>query len=657
MLRPVRALFLILLFFCFPSHAPADPAAAALDFLNKLRDGRANLEPGGDTALSPQTQAAKRAEIARRLERISQDLKNGELETLDARAEGDMAAVIICKTAGYDPALLRVVPLAVLNRGGRWLPAPVPGSFDNCGLGFSPTARARAKELESWLLERQALLLDQARLDLAGRMQGEIAASVNRGQLREMTPADVARRFVAACAAPQAAVALALQGGLQPELPENWSARLKATTGATAEPDSVPAPWRLLVAPEVLRTVVHEEALETEGTFSVACIDPLRSIGSDNPPVELLHLGLEQSRAGLWQVNLPDAFLKDRGAGGNRRPGAREDAEDDDQEDNQDLLDKLPASLRREIPASAHPELPAALAALHQALLAPTPRPLIALLDLEGPAATARRGCSAAAGLWGLLHDSSHIRTPLLLDHTEDGDTAAVSYQFYSMRQNRLDLRLIFLEKDATGWRITRGVLPEDDAMPRFAGVTKWAQGQAARWKDGWRNKLLDASLVTAPAAANGAPTAEQTRELLDNWFSLLSAADPAALIALTARLDGKDSATRLLRNLGYEINSARRTKSRPATLALASGEVWTAAAVRSTADNKPAVVVYPIIHTPDGPRILLETDLFISADKAREFLNNQSFAALDGPLPPSAVEELRGLLKKLAADPAVGAP
>jgi hypothetical protein len=52
-----------------------------------------------------------------------------------------------------------------------------------------------------------------------------------------------------------------------------------------------------------------------------------------------------------------------------------------------------------------------------------------------------------------------------------------------------------------------------------------------------------------------------------------------------------------------------------------------------------------------------LETDLFISNDRARDYLNNQSFSALGEVLPSSSVEELRGLFKKLAADPAVAAP
>ncbi len=631
--------------------ALAEPAAVALDFLAKVRDGRANLEPGGDTTLSTQTQAAKRAEIARRLERAGEDLKNGDLEVADSRVDGELAGVIVRKSAGFDPSLLRVQAVALMKRGGRWLPTPVPGSFENSGLGFDPAVRARARELENWLLSRQSQLLESSRQDLARRMQQEIAASINQAQLRAMSAAEVGRRFIDACAAPQPATVLALLGGLQPELPSDWSARLQAANQATAAPQAAPRPWRLLVAPDVIRAIVHEEATETQGSFSVACIDPMRSVGTDNPPVEFVHLGLEQSEAGLWQVNPPRRFLTNR-------PDADDEAGDNDgPASDRELLGSFPARLREKVPAATHSELSGALAALHEALLAPTPLPLVALLDLDGPVTTARRGCAAAAGLWGSLHDPRQIRTPLLLDHMQDGATAAASYQFFSVRQDRLNLRLFFFEKGQDGWRLVRGLLPDDDMLPRFAKATAWAKEQAGRWTDGWRAKLLGESRIVLPSAAREAPDAEAVGKLLDEWFAQLAKGDPAALIRLTARLDAKASPARLVRNLGYEINTARRTKSRPATLAIARAGAWAAAAVRTTADNKPLIAVYPVVATPSGPRILLETDLFISNDRARDYLNNQSFAALGEVLPPSSVEDLRGLVKKLAADPAVAIP
>ena len=632
--------------------ALAEPAAVALDFLGKVRDGRANLEPGGDTALSVQTQPAKRAEIARRLERAGQDLKNGGLEVVESRVDGELGGVIVRKSAGYDPSLLRVLAVALVKRGERWLPAPVPGSFENCGLGFDQAIRTRARELENWMLSRQAQLLEASRQDLARRMQEEIASSINPAQLRAMSAAEVGRRFVDACAAAQPATVLALLGGLQPELPADWSARLQAATKATAAPQTAARPWRLLVAPEVIRVIVHEEALETEGSFSVACIDPMRSVGTDNPPVEFVHLALEQSDAGLWQVNLPRPFLTSR-------PDADEemDGEIDGPASDRELLGNFPARLREKVPAAVHPELSGALAALHEALLAPTPLPLVSLLDLDGPVTTARRGCAAAAALWGALHDSRHIRTPLLLEHMEDGATAAASYQFFSVRQDRLNLRLFFFEKGKDGWRLVRGLLPEDEMLPRFEKATAWAKEQGGRWADGWRARLLGESRIVMPSAARAAPDADAVAKLLDDWFAQLAKGDPAALIRLTARLDTKSSQARLLRNLGYEINTARRTKSRPATLAVVRGEAWAAAAVRATADNKPSITVYPIVGTPSGPRILLETDLFVSNDRARDYLNNQSFSALGETLPASTVEELRGLFKKLAADPAVTTP
>ena len=58
----------------------SDPGETAVHFLEKVRTKKINLEPGGDTALSPQTSEPKRKEIARRLERLARDLGTDPLE-------------------------------------------------------------------------------------------------------------------------------------------------------------------------------------------------------------------------------------------------------------------------------------------------------------------------------------------------------------------------------------------------------------------------------------------------------------------------------------------------------------------------------------------------------------------------------------------------
>lgn len=640
----------LLLFLALALPAPAassDPAEVALAFLEKVRIGKVNLEPDGDTALSVNTQDDKRREITRRLERTALDLEAGTLEAAEAKTDGDLAAVMIRKTGGFDPARLRVCAVALVRKNGLWKPAPVPASFENAGIGFAPEVRKRARALEDWMLDQQAALLDTLRQQLTERMRTEILASISVDELRAMTADQAGLRFVEACAKTQLPTMLALLGGLQPELPEDWSSRLQYANAAADSPKSATRPWRLLLAPDVIRAVVHQESDANTGQISVACIDPTGGKTRALPRIEIVHLDLVKSPADLWQVNPPRTFLEPPPPPTNRDP-----FEDSDDDDDDDLLDEFPARLRQACPLQPHPSAAAAIAALQQALLAPTPLPLLGLLDLGGPAKTARTGCVKAIAIWASLHDPAYVRSPIPLDTTIHDTIAAASFQFFSVRQDHLDLRVFYFERGDAGWHLLSGMAPDELCQDRFKAASTWAEGEAKRWTDTWRAKVLADSPVIASSAAAEPPAPEESRKLVESWFDTIRNGDLTASLKLSARLDSKSSPTRLLRNLGYEINSSRKTKVQPSVVAIAQGKFWTAAAVRTNQGDKPATAVYPIVSTPAGPRLLLEADLFISSERGREYLNKASFDHLRDAAPAGAVDDLKQLFKQLGEEP-----
>ena len=90
----------------------------------------------------------------------------------------------------------------------------------------------------------------------------------------------------------------------------------------------------------------------------------------------------------------------------------------------------------------------------------------------------------------------------------------------------------------------------------------------------------------------------------------------------------------------------------RPSVVTVESGKIWSAAVVRSQQGEKPLTAVYPVVATPDGPRILLEADLFISAERGREFLNKSSFGHMRENVPEEVVADLESLFKRLAETP-----
>lgn len=635
---------LLLLALVVTSAAAPDPGEAALGYLEKLRSGKVSLEPNGDTAISPNTQKEKRGEISRRLGRTASDLEGGTLALAATRIDGDLAAAIVCKSDGLDPSRLQVCAVALLLRDERWLPAPVPASFENSSLGFALERRTRARALESWMLQQQTDLLNSARQQLADRSRSDILASISADEVRAMSADQAGLRFIEACAKLQIPVMLALLGGLQPELPEDWASRLRIVNAAAANPAAAAPPWRLLISPEVIRVVLRQHEDAGTGELVLACIDPAGPKIRDLPSIEIINLELQKSAAGLWQVNPPKRFFETV----QPEPERGRNRDDADRKDN-DLLDDLPAKLRESFPLRPQPDVAAAVTALHEALLTTTPLPLLGLLDLSGPTATARDGLLKAINLWRSLHDPDRVCSPVMLDSVESEQTAAASIQLFSIGEERLDLKVLYFERGEAGWHLLSGLAPDAACGDRFAETSAWAQREAARWTDTWRAKVLaDSPVIVNPAAAP-LPSDEQTRGLLDAWFTALRGGSLPAMLRLTARLDAKTSATHLLRNLGYEINSARKARIQPAITGISRGKSWVAAAVRTDQADKPVTAVYPVVATPEGPRLLLEADLFISEERGREFLNRASFERLRDTLPASTTDDLREIFTKLS--------
>ncbi len=625
--------------------SPNQPAQVAVDFLDKVRAGKLNLEPGGDTALTANTDERKRREIARRLERAATDLGTDTLETSATKLDDNLAAVLVRKIGGFDPSRLRVFAVALVKHGETWLPAPVLASFENTGVGYAPGLRQRLDALESWMLEQQVLELDTLQQQAAERMHKAISAVLPLEELRGSGPDVVGRRFLDACAKRQLPIMLGLLGGLQTVLPDDWTKRLQAAESAVAAPTTIKRPWRLLIAPEVLRTVVRQTSGDKTAHISIACLDPTGPRGTHaQPQLQFIRLDLSKSTDGLWQVDPPAAFFLTE--------NPQQDA-DADEEPDAKSLELYPAILRQDIPLLPLPTADAAVTALHTALNATTPQALLAMLELGGDHKTARLGCLRAAATWGALHDPASVRHALPLGVFATDSVVAASYQYYSVREpDRMNVHVFFLEKQATGWRLLAGLQPAADVSGILLAAQTWAAGENKRWNDKWQQKCLSNSTRLATISAGNAPTDEQARSLVESWLTAIRAGNVAGALALIAWLDAEPSPARVLRNLAYEINGSSKSTSAASISTVVRGSTWTAVTVRSSNTDKASHPLYPVINTPDGPRILLEIDLFISAERSREFLNNTSISHLRNYANPAATDELRDLLKQQAADP-----
>ena len=599
---------------------PGGPGESAVGFLETLRSGKLDLEPGGDTALAPSTGARKRQEISRRLKRLATDLGKEPLAIGPVRQEGDLAAALIRTTGGFDPARIQVFPVALVRRGAAWLAAPMPASFENSGLGYSGDQRRLIDSLESWMLRERVVFLEKLREQSADQLRRHIRSSITPEEIRSFTPAQVGQRFLAACAGQRLAEILGLLGGLSKDWPDQWPVILNAAETAIRSPANATRTWHLLTAPEVIRVPVFHEDLEDESTLTVACLDPSgRREKPASPVIEIIHLPIRKSGDGMWRVEPPT------------EPVADPDTE-------KPLLEMFPSKF-----ALRHPMAPTSSATevrdkLLAAFRSDDPATWAEIIRISGAPNQQMTACLRAAGLWWETRNPSNQVQPIALDFLETDSLAAAACQFFNPRHpDRTDIRFLIFEKTPAGWLWTPVA-----SYTTAESIREWKDARLAGWQDGWQAQLLADCLQVDPIPEEAAPDVETSTRLMKDWIAALNRDDFRAALRLTARLGQPDSPAQLLRNLGYELASGRRGQSPPELLSIIPGKRIAAASTRTVSDSQTSFPLYPIVHTPAGPRILLEIDLIRSPNRSRDFLNRTALDRLRKQ-DPAAAEELAG--------------
>ncbi len=613
--------------------AATDPGKTAIEFLEKVRAGTINLEPGGDTALTEHTSDSKREQISRRLKRMVMDLGSEPLEVGATRLDGDLAAVLVRKSGSYDPSRNQIFPVAMVKRGETWAAAPVPASFENTGFGYATAQRERRAALQNWMLREQVLQLAVLREQSLAKMRQIIEASLPLSTLSKLGSLQTSERFLTACEQHKLPEILALLGGHANPLPDDWSRRITAAESAVSSLETHPQ-WRLLMANDVLRAIVHDEEDDSQALVSVACLDASSSDAQKNGPrIELVHLELSKSPGGLWRIDLPENFYNPRFA---EIEGEEEEIHDSE------LLDAFPAKLAKLYPPVPEATAEAAFERLRERLQAQELVNLVRMIRPESDGESARKNLLTATRLWQSIHDPAGGQHVIpLVNRIADGKATAI-WQFFSPRDpDRLKLVTISIEQSPAGWLWVPNV-----QEPSSDDESAWIDEQTTHWQENWRTPLFAESVMLEDLPDDGAPEENQARAVVEAWLQAIAKSDLVAALRLTARLKLPDSQTTVLRNLGYEMAGSPRSSKPAAITGVHSGKIWTAVAVSTFQDDKPALPLYPVVSTPSGPRILAEVDLFASQIRSREFLNKNALTRLDA-FPPAVADELREMLKR----------
>ena len=616
--------------------APSDPGKAAINFLEKVRLRQLDLGPGRDTALSTQVIDGKKRKIARRLDRLAQELGSAPLELGAMKMDENFAGVLVRKVSGFDPSGFRVFPVAMVKRGDSWTPAPVPASFENVDTGYTAALRQRLQALENWMLREQISDLEKLRAESSERVLQKIQAKLSAETLRQLTFKQVSARFLAACQQRDPGSLLGLLGGLSTSLPDDWSRRLKAVDQLLNRDSARLRPWRLLIAPEVVRVVVQHQEEPDEGLISIACLDPAgRGKTSAPPRFEIMNLKLTRDNDRLWQINLPDSFLD--------HAAASDEEDQADVESNPDLLNAFPQHWLAAHPPTPQPTAEAAQQALSAAFQASSLTPLFTLANIDSNPKSARNSYIEATKLWWSIHSPAAYRHAMPLALQADETSAVGLFQFFSTREpDQLDAKPVYFERTSSGWLWTP--IP---APATLAKSENWITAETRRWTDQWQERLLGDCIQLDPKLSPPSPAPADAQKTVDQWLAATHRGDLTAALAATARFNDARSSSITIQNLGYEIAGSHSQTLAPAITGIYQGTTWTVVGVKITQAGKVTHPLYPVIQTEAGPRVVIEIDLFASGNRSRDFLNKAALDRLKKLTSPTIADDLRSLYSK----------
>ncbi len=598
---------------------PSEPGESALNFLEKVQAGTVDLAPDTDTAISPQTSTGKSKEIQGRLKRTAYDIGQTSLTVGKIKKEGNLAAVMVWKAEGFDPSDMQVFPVAMIKRNDKWLPAPILASFDNAGVGYDKKTRKDIEALEKWMLEQRVFDLQQLRSEAVGRMRKSINEEFKGTELKKMNGMQAATEFLNACSEQNIYKVMGFVGGLAETLPKNWPLRANSVQEAMAA-NPTPIPWSLLSSPYTLRVVVNHEEGPKTALISLACLDPSYIESPKSPPsIQIIHLNLEKSNSGIWQINLPETFYG--------QPSSYKNAGDPALD--RDLYNAFPQKVRALYPATPMESPEKARAAILNALQSGSLKDLTQLIHIPNSSNAARDALVEASQLWWSIRGShtngnpSSISMLVPLETKTLDDQAAISCQWFSARKpDRFLLKFLNLSLHEKGWLWTPQLKPDKD-------LDAWQQLQEQKWRDNWQAKVLVDCPVIEKLDEKNAVSEEDAKKLVQSWLETCESGNVQSALKHCALLNLKDSPSTLLRNLGYDMVGAIKRENRAKLGDAIQQGSWNGVGVSSSLSEQPAYPLYPVVNTPDGPKILLEVDLLATGGRGRGFLNRTSIERL----------------------------
>lgn len=622
------------------AHGAQSASEAAVEWLRHVASGEAESKLTDETAVSPDTSEAELKSIRSRITQLRGSLRADDLKAVANQEDGDLAAVLVSQITNFDANSVQIHAVGLVKSDDKWLPAPLPSSFNNTGLSLRPGFLQRVKKLEDWMLKTRSTQLVRLKDDAFSLLFDEMKKAMGPEDLVGVDPHDLAKDFLKALRGGELPSVLAMMGGMQSPRPADFDDTFQVISRVLRKSAILNPGWRLLAAPEAARAIVMFDDNGAESIVSVVALDPAGDFDAAPRP-KAAHFSVVHSPSGGWRVRLPEELLSPVFHGKAPRPEADDDAVD------ADLISMFPAKLREAQPAKPEPTARGAAEAIVAALQAPSFEAVCERMEFSKKEESALDSLKLAATFWQRIHRPQDYGTPILLTVHEQGEDACALVQMFSGRDPaKASIDVIFLHRSEGGWLANPGFSGGQGSTHSGAGhhLGLWLETEMKERENDWSAGVL---VRIGGIAADSAPSEDEAKKVVSDWRKAIAAGDGAGMLAMSACFDDNTGTTRLLRNVGYELT----TRQAGEILAVHRSGRWAAVSLRvPPADGDDSADAYPLVvvaATPSGPRVLGELDLFDPLTRSREFLNRSVWNRVSARLPDGARGELESIYEK----------
>ena len=657
-----------------------EPTKAVLSILEKLKSTKQQPGVPGEIGISGFAGPKTRSLLNEAWNQRADWIRGEKVEFFEGfeKIDGELSAVLVGARSADDPEEAEMMGFALRLEDGVWSVGPVEGSFNSMGLGFDKSLRTRVGELERWMAVERVTAADRLKKEALKRFKERMAKLVDPELLKSASPRKVMENFLAAARAGRTEELLVWQGVLErgdhDEIP--WEEMISMTRKGMKNQDARNV-WRLLNRPGVMQVLLDGEEDESEKSMLVSFLAGF-STGRDSKKLRPVIFRVRKNPEG-WRVSLPSYFAKadedqwDHWRAHQREVHFRDEVNtermasvyEEEHEPRRavnpaELLDRVARDLfdgtmEKSLPylfrdppeenkeAEEDPE---------DEEVADPKDVLIDEDDLDPEVEKVKRyrefavwWAKTSGNLKGIKVGAKKVY--------QSGDLALGVLEILPKNGGWMpEYHSIWMSKDGGGWLILpglkrplSGLLPEDLEDDRAK-----LSADISRDREQLEKEFLESLFKRVSAlndSENEAPSEEVALKITREWRNLVVGGNIPEILSRSAVRKMPESPLSILKNLTFLVKGAAvaevpdrvlgnhvEGRMRGISLMVDGG--------RGISMDCPLMVVVP---TEQGPRVLIDTELYLATNKGKKMRNDNEMARLKEKIPKEDFESLGKLL------------